>query len=132
MCGPICRTLWVGTLALFFCAAHAWSGEAPTPKALAPGVLTVIPPDANEEETNAGPVPIVEIVTGMSDLDWSPNYSANSETLLGQARNVVFRRPVWCLEFAFKPVRMIEVDIPQPSGKMQRKLHLVPRLSGQQ
>ena len=68
-----------------------------------------------------GPVPIVEIVSGMSDLEWSPNYSANSETLLGQARNVVFRRPVWCLEFAFKPLRMIDVDIPQSSGKMQRK-----------
>jgi hypothetical protein len=29
---------------------------------------------------------------------------------------------VWCLEFAFKPLRMIEVDVPQPSGRVQRKL----------
>ena len=38
------------------------------------------------------------------------------------AKNVPFRRDVWVLDFKFKPVRMIWVDIPQPSGRMQRKL----------
>jgi hypothetical protein len=38
------------------------------------------------------------------------------------ATETVFRREIWCLEFTFKPVRMIWVDVPQPSGKMQRKL----------
>lgn len=38
------------------------------------------------------------------------------------ARNVAFRRDIWYLEFKFKPMRMIWVDIPQPNGNMQRKL----------
>jgi hypothetical protein len=37
------------------------------------------------------------------------------------SRSVIFRRTVWALEFAFKPMRMIEVDVPQSSGRMQRK-----------
>ena len=38
------------------------------------------------------------------------------------AKDIPFRRDVWVLDFKFKPVRMIRVDIPQPSGYMQRKL----------
>jgi hypothetical protein len=38
------------------------------------------------------------------------------------ATKTVFRRDVWCLEFTFKPVRMMWVDVPQSSGKMERKL----------
>ena len=37
------------------------------------------------------------------------------------AKNVTFRRDIWALDFQFKPMRLIDVDIPQPSGKMQRK-----------
>ena len=91
-------------------------------RTLAPGVLTVIPPDHQKRETFSGPQPIVEIVQGMSDLDWTPHYDPKSYTILEKARNVIFRRNVWSLEFAFKPARMIHVDVPQPSGKMQRKL----------
>jgi hypothetical protein len=32
------------------------------------------------------------------------------------------RRTIWNLEFSFKPMRMIQVDVPQASGRMQRKL----------
>ena len=38
------------------------------------------------------------------------------------AKDIPFRRDVWALDFKFKPVRMIWVDVPQPSGYMQRKL----------
>ena len=88
---------------------------------LPPGVLTVIPIDAQSDETCSGPLPLVEVATGMSDLAWTPNFSAKSETLLEMAKQVVLRRDIWNLEFAFKPLRMIEVDVPQPSGKLQRK-----------
>jgi hypothetical protein len=40
----------------------------------------------------------------------------------GWAKDVPFRHDVWVLDFKFKPVRMIWIDIPQPSGLMQRKL----------
>jgi hypothetical protein len=37
------------------------------------------------------------------------------------AKEVPFRREIWALEFKFKPIRIIDVDLPQPSGQMQRK-----------
>jgi hypothetical protein len=37
------------------------------------------------------------------------------------AKNVMFTNPVWTVEFAFKPMRLITVDVPQPSGQVQRK-----------
>ena len=65
---------------------------------------------------------MVEIVTGLPELDWDPEFTAKSRTVFERAKLATLRREVWNLEFAFKPVRMIWVDIPQPSGKMQRKL----------
>lgn len=92
------------------------------PRKLAPGVLTVIPPQPVADETFDGPRPIVEIVKGSAFDDWDPNYYPKSSTLKDIATRVTFRRTVWNLEFAFKPVRMIYVDVPQPTGKMQRQL----------
>jgi hypothetical protein len=89
---------------------------------LAPGVLTVIPPDSQYEETHSGPMALVEIVKGLPELDWQPNFEAKSRTVLERSRVVVLRRQVWNLEFAFKPVRTIQVDVPQPTTKMQKKL----------
>jgi len=89
---------------------------------LAPGVMTVIPPAPENAETETGPVPIVELVSGMPDLDWTPHFDPKSNTLREMAKRVIYRRRIWCLEFSFKPLRMIEVDVPQPNGKMQRKL----------
>jgi len=98
---------------------------------LAPGVLRTIPPEVQDEETYTGPISLVEVVTGIPDLDWTPNFDAKSNTLLEKAKTVVLRRSVWCLEFSFKPLRMVEVDVPQPTGKMQRKLiwYMVYRVS---
>lgn len=109
----------------------AWAQEAPGIRPLAPGVLTVIPTVSEDRETFSGPLPLVEVVTGIPDLEWTPNYTPKSNTLQEIAKQVVLRRAIWELEFAFKPLRMIEVDIPQPTGKMQRKLiwYMVYRVS---
>lgn len=90
---------------------------------LAKNLLTVIPPAPVEAETFSGPVPIVELVVGKSELNWEPppNFTPKSKTLFEMSKGVTFRREIWNLELAFKPVRMIEVDVPQPTGKMQRK-----------
>ncbi|MBM4089440.1 MAG: hypothetical protein FJ276_08425 [Planctomycetes bacterium] len=89
---------------------------------LAPGVLTIIPVVPEYEETASGPLGMVEIVTGLPELDWDPQYSAKSATAFERAKLVTLRRDIWNLEFSFKPLRMITVDVPQPSGKMQKKL----------
>ena len=103
-------------------------GPAAEPKAarrrfapLAPGVEITIAPDEQEEET-ASTHDIVEILNGIPNLKWTPKTEPNTQTLREMATATVFRRDIWCLEFTFKPVRMMWVDVPQPSGKMQRKL----------
>ncbi|MFO0816805.1 MAG: hypothetical protein U1A77_02610 [Pirellulales bacterium] len=88
---------------------------------LAPGVLRTIPPDPAEEETLTRPVPLVELLASLEGLEWTPNYLPKSETLVEKSKAIVLRREVWNLEFAFKPLRRIWVDMPQPTGKMQRK-----------
>lgn len=91
------------------------------PRKLAPGVLTTIPPEPLTEETFSGPRPIVELVS-VNGLDWTPAFTEKSDTLLEKSKIVVLRRPVWNLEFSFKPLRMVRVDVPQPSGVMKEKL----------
>jgi hypothetical protein len=101
-------------------AARAADGAGPF-RALAPGVEITIPPDRQEAET-VSKKDVVEILKGIPGLDWSPKFSAETETLRALATNTVFRRDIWCLEFTFKPVRMITVDVPVAGGKMQRQL----------
>ncbi|MEN6457605.1 MAG: hypothetical protein ABFC63_01635 [Thermoguttaceae bacterium] len=50
---------------------------------------------------------VTELVTADPKLDW--------------AKDVPFRHDIFILDIQFKPVRMIWVDVPQPSGLMQRK-----------
>jgi hypothetical protein len=88
---------------------------------IAPGVEVTIPPDRHEEETFSRH-DIVEILQGIPGLDVQPKFSPSTQTLRQMATGTVFRRDVWCLEFSFKPVRMMWVDVPQPNGSMQRKL----------
>ena len=93
------------------------------PRRLAPGVLTVIPPSKDQGETFSGPRPFVEVTQGFDAglLGWKPQLYPETQTLKAKAQAMTFRRSVWYLEFAFKPLRMIYVDIPQPTGRMQRK-----------
>lgn len=60
-------------------------------------------------------------------LSADPNYAerawarGNSQGK-SPARDAVFRRDVWSLEFSFKPVRFVRIDEPMPDGRMQEKL----------
>lgn len=96
------------------------SGSGPF-RELAPGVEITIPPARNEEETFSTH-DIVEILHGIPGLEWKPQFSSESQTLRQLATGTVFRRDIWCLEFTFKPVRMMWVDVPQKDGRMERKL----------
>lgn len=87
-------------------------------RTLAPGVLTPIPSEPKTEETFQGPIPLTQI-TG---VDWQPHFESKTNTLKKIATQTILRRNIWNLDFSFKPLRMVNVDIPQPSGKMQRKL----------
>ena len=69
---------------------------------MAPGVMKVVTPDRNPEDGVS-----VHDVIELRQFEW--------------AKGIPFRRDVWALEFRFKPVRILDVDVPQPTGKMQRK-----------
>jgi hypothetical protein len=118
-------TLLLSSLAAFSASFGVVAQEppsAPPPRPLAPGVLTVIPSESAERETFSGPLTLFDIAPGMPKLDFSPNYTPKSDTSYERAKHVILRREIWNLEFAFKPLRMTYVDVPQPTGKMQRKL----------
>lgn len=74
---------------------------------LAPGVLKTISPERQDEEYFSRH-DIVELLKVNPDFDW--------------AKDIRFDHPIWDLEFTFKPMRMIKVDVPEPSGRLQRKL----------
>lgn len=119
---PLAVALCVGMFAGWWGDGQARAQEiaAATIKQFAPGVLTTIPPDVQAEET-ISVHDLVEIRAN-EKLVRVPSSTSKSRTLYELAHDVYFRTPIWCLEFTFKPLRMIEVDLPQRSGKMQRKL----------
>ncbi len=82
---------------------------------LAPDALEIIAPASEWGETFQGPIDLPLVVTN-PDLAWTPNYAPTSDTLLEKAKKIIFRGDVYCLEFAFKPVRMIEMDVPSLGG----------------
>jgi hypothetical protein len=101
-------------LASVVCAAP------PAQRHLATGVLTTIPPALNPEDT-VSTHDIMEIRADAA-VDWKPEYLASSDTLYGMSDKAKFRREIYCLEFSFKPLRMIEVDVPLAGGNTERKL----------
>lgn len=96
------------------------SVAAAAPRDFAPGVVTTIPPDFEPEET-VSTHDLVEIRAN-PDSKWQPELMTASRTLYGMSEGVKFRRDVSCLEFSFKPLRLIQVDVPGPNGQMERKL----------
>jgi hypothetical protein len=88
----------------------------------APGVLTTIAPAPQAQEMYSGPLPLVEVPIAIKDLQYEPKLAAISSTVFERSQNALLRRVIWNLEFSFKPMRMIQVDVPQASGRMQRQL----------
>ena len=90
-----------------FGQAEPASQGQPAPRRLAAGVMVAIPPDVQASETFS-----VDNIMELAAADASFEF----------AKDVRFRRDIWYLEFSFKPVRMIWVDIPQADGHMKREL----------
>jgi hypothetical protein len=124
-------TLTSATALLFAAAAVAPARAQDAPgsgEQFAPGVLTTIPPEL--DRADAMSVHDVVELRANQELDWQPSEwltwdsataAPTNRTLFEMAQNAAFPHNVWCLEIAFKPLRMIEVDVPQNSGRIQRK-----------
>lgn len=87
---------------------------------LAPGVLTVIRPDASADDLVLRG-DLLEVTEGQKEKAWVPRRAAANTTLVERSRDRTYLPDVWCLEFAFKSPRMLEVDVPAADLKMRRK-----------
>lgn len=108
-------------LALIPAAAWAQAPAArPKFRVVAPGIETTIYPERQEQDTFSTHdiLEILQAIPGDPSFQLSPV----SQSLKTFATQTIFRHKVWYLEFTFKPVRMIWVDIPQETGKFQKKL----------
>lgn len=106
-----CMALFLGGLAR---PGHAQE----EPKwSLAPSVFTTIPPQPGNGETFTGPLTLP-----IAAPQWDPYSIAKSQTLNALRTKVILRRPVWNLEFSFKPLRMISVDVPASPTTVERRL----------
>src|SRR3954463_4383955 len=85
----------------------------------APGVLTTIQPAPEAEEMFSGPGPLVELPIAIKGLEYEPKLAAKSSTVFDRSQAALLRRTIWNLEFSFKPMRMMWVDVPQASARMQ-------------
>jgi hypothetical protein len=105
-------------------AALAWNDPvaAQSPKGfrvLAPGTVIVIPADASLENAIQRSS-LVEVTKGQQALAWEPKRAAPNTTFVELAQRLEYPRDIWCLEFAFKPPRRIEIDIPASGDQMRR------------
>lgn len=100
------------TLLAAFIGGIFWTSvtQAVEPRVFAPGVETVIPPSVSPDET-VSIHPMVEI-RAQQDLIWSPELSTPSRILHNTTERSRFSRDIWCLEFSFKPLRMIRLETP--------------------
>ncbi len=106
----------------FLITQPAFSQQMPK---LAPGVLKTIPATPLDEETVTGPRPLHAIADKAPG--WQPHFSPENETLAALSTHVTFRRAVWQLEFSFKPMRMLVVDL--PDGSIQRIWYLLYKVT---
>jgi hypothetical protein len=89
---------------------------------LAPGVETTIAPDVDPHDTVTYHN-IVEMLTPgvVADLEWTPANTSQTKTLRALATNRAFRSTTWYLQFTFKPLRVVQVDLPNEQGRLTPK-----------
>lgn len=115
MCGMkqlvrLCATACIGCAGLAFVFAN----DGPSTKS-----LTVIPPDQSVDDVSQK-ANLHELAQGRGGA-WDPSHAPSHETLIGLASDRQFLRDVWCLEFAYRPPRTIEVDVPGENLEIQKE-----------
>jgi hypothetical protein len=117
--GPCLNVMRVAILFLLLLCVPLF-GQEPSAKPLqAPGGLTVIPPNISYESvTNRSD--ITELLPVLPETDPALGSEVPFKPELW-AKDVRHSRDVWCLQFSFKPLRIIEVDIPNAAGSFDKK-----------
>ncbi|MBX3411303.1 MAG: hypothetical protein KF708_01195 [Pirellulales bacterium] len=120
---PVVRSLVLCVVAVLLSAIPSATiraevpSEAPRPaplggtpgkyRKLAPGVTRTIPVERQENETFSRH-DIPELLSVDPNFEW--------------AKDVRFSHDIWNLEFTFKPIRFMRMDLPGPDGKLESKL----------
>ena len=98
-------------LAMSAPAARSQPAERPaaqTPnRQLAEGVLRTIEPELRVGDTFSRH-DLIELLNQSPDYDW--------------AKQVRFEHDLWALEFSFKPLRLVEIELPGKDRRLERKL----------
>ncbi len=130
------RVYWPAGLVVALVALCGWcwvsvaGAQAPSRRSapsgfrkLAPGVETTVPALVDPHDTVMYHN-IVELLDEKVDpnLNWTPKYTSPTKTLRAQATDFPFRSTTWYLQFIFKPLRLIEVDLPNDKGRLQRQV----------
>jgi hypothetical protein len=86
---------------------------------LAPGVLITVPPEVDYDSVY-NRADLTEVIATLKAVDPEladdPRFKPEV-----WAKDVRFFRDVWCLQFSFKPIRIIYVDIPNKQGTFTKK-----------
>lgn len=96
-------------------SGKAAAGAAGRFRALAPGVEITIPAEQDYEAVSSRH-DLVEVLA--SDPEFGARPKSNRAS---SAKDVKVVHDIWSLEFTFKPMRMIEVDVPSKLGRFDRK-----------
>ena len=131
----VVATVSIGTLLAGSTAAFAQQGTPKDPSSVeetrfAPGVVRVIPPSPEPDETFDGPLTLKTFLDSYPEIQFGgdthengePHYDPRSRTLVEMAKQVILRREIYAFEFAFKPLRHAYIDVPSSNGRLQRKL----------
>lgn len=113
--GTICG---LSTSAVWGQAPAGTPASVPARWSLPPGVLRVIPSEPEAKEALTGPFPLADLPAPA----FTPQTIPATETLAQMASRVTLHQQIWNLEFAFKPMRMVRVDLPAAGGRTERKL----------
>lgn len=96
-------------------AANAVAPEAASGfRQLAPGVMRTVPPNTEHDESYSR-----HDIVGL--LSKAPNFGERPWSPSNMAKDVRMEHDVWALEFSYKPMRFIDVEIADASGRSQRK-----------
>lgn len=109
---------WAALIAVTFLFADtSWAQPAKSQRKLGAGVLQVIPPEIKPEETRT----YLPKIRGFEPPVFEPQTAPSTVTNAFQTQNITLRREIGCFEFAFTSLQVRVMEVPQPSGKMQRK-----------
>ena len=92
------------------------------PRQLASGVVRIVTSQLDAADTVSGPLTLHKLAAASADSQWQPYSAPESDTLYQMARNVVVRRPIWQLEFGFKPMRMTRAEWTDRNGRQRSGL----------